>query len=132
MSRTIVNFVLDAFLLLACVSLLFTAAVLRFVFPAPSLARGWRLWGSDYDAWSNLQFALVSVIGLAVLLHVTLHWSWVTGVVVTRLLGRPARQAKADTGTHTLWGVAMLIVVVNLLGTLVAMASLMIQRPGGS
>ena len=87
-SKTIVNFVVDASLLVLVVSLLFTAAVLRFVFPAPSTSAGWTLWGRGYDAWANFQFALVSVLGLAILLHVMLHWSWVCGVIVTKLLRR--------------------------------------------
>ncbi len=91
MSRTMVNFVVDAFLLSITVSLLFITAVLRFVFPPPTAAAGWTLWGTGYDAWANAQFVLVSMIGLAILLHIMLHWSWVMGVVVTRLLGRPAR-----------------------------------------
>ncbi|MGD9723383.1 MAG: hypothetical protein AB7O59_19025 [Pirellulales bacterium] len=132
MSRTMINFFLDLFLLLITVSLLFTSAVLRVVFPAASAAAGWTLWGYDYDAWDNLQFALISIIGLAVLLHVMMHWSWVTGVVVTRVLGRPAREAKQDTGIQTVWGVAMLIVIVNLVGALVGLAYVTIQAPPGS
>ena len=81
------NFVVDAALLALAVLLLFTAAVLRFVFPAPSVAAGWTLWGYGYDAWSNFQFALVAVFGLAILLHVMLHWSWVCGVIVTECCG---------------------------------------------
>jgi hypothetical protein len=127
-----INFVLDAFLLVVCVSLLFASAVLRVVFPTPSAAQGWTVWGGDYDTWANLEFTLVSIIGLAVLLHVTLHWSWVSGVIITRVLRRPAREAKTDTGAQTLWGVAMLIVIVNLLGVLVGVAYLTAQAPPGS
>ena len=36
MSRTAVNFALDVILLLITLSLVFTTAVLRFVFPAPA------------------------------------------------------------------------------------------------
>jgi hypothetical protein len=43
-SKTTVNFVVDAGLLLLVVTLLFTAAVLRFVFPIPSTSAGWTLW----------------------------------------------------------------------------------------
>ena len=64
-SKTLVNFV-DASLLVLVVLLFFTAAVLRFVFPASSTAAGWTLWGHGYDAWSNFQFALVAVFGLAI------------------------------------------------------------------
>ena len=118
-------------LLLLVSALLFTAAVLRFVFPTPSQAVGWTLWGQNYDAWSAFQFVLVAILGLAILLHVMLHWSWVCGVVLTRFLGRSGREARMDDGQQTLWGVGMLIVVVNVLGLLVGLASLTILGPAG-
>ncbi len=132
MSRTMINFVLDLFLLSITVSLLFTTAVVRFVFPVPTAADGWTLWGGDYNAWANLQFIFVAIIGLAVLVHVAMHWSWVAGVVVTRVLRRPAREARPDTGIQTVWGVSVLIVIVNLLGLLIGAAYLMIEAPVGS
>jgi hypothetical protein len=125
-----VNFAVDATLLVLVVSLLFTATVLRFVFPAPTASAGWMLWGRGYDAWANFQFALVSVLGLAILLHVMLHWSWVCGVIVTKLLRRSGARNTLDEGQQTLWGVGMLIVVVNILGLLIGLAYLTIQRPG--
>jgi hypothetical protein len=128
-SKTVVNFVLDTGLLVLVVSLLFMAAVLRFVFPAPSAAAGWTLWGYGYDAWANLEFVLVTIFGLAILLHVMLHWSWVCGVMVTKLLRRSGREARPDEGQQTIWGVGLLIVVVNVLGLLVGLAYLTIQSP---
>ena len=128
-SKTIVNFAVDASLLVLVLSLLFTAAVLRFVFPVPSASAGWTLWGRGYDAWANFQFALVSVLGLAILLHVMLHWSWVCGVIVTKLLRRSGAKNTLDEGQQTLWGVGMLIVVVNILGLMIGLAYLMVQSP---
>jgi hypothetical protein len=127
-SKTMVNFVLDASLLAVAVAVLFNAAVLRFVFPAPSRSAGWTLWGYGYDAWANFQFALVALFGLAILLHVMLHWSWVCGVVVTRVL-RNDSKSRVDEGVQTLWGVGLLIVVVNVIGLLVGLAYLMIRSP---
>ena len=129
-SKTMVNFVLDASLLVLVGALLFTAAVLRFVFPIPTLAAGWTLWGSSYDGWANFQFVLVTVFGLAILLHVMLHWSWVCGVAMTKILKRPPRKAKLDEGQQTLWGVGLLILVVNVIGLLVGLAYLTVQAPG--
>ncbi len=128
-SKTVVNFVLDATLLVLVAALLFIAAVLRLVFPAPTIADGWTLWGSGYDGWANLQFVLVTLLGLAILLHVMLHWSWVCGVAMTKLLKRPPRKAKLDEGQQTLWGVGLLIVIVNVIGLLVGVAYLTIQGP---
>ncbi len=130
-SKTVVNFFVDAALLALVVSLLFTAAVLRFVFPAPSASAGWTLWGYGYDAWSNFQFVLVTVIGLAIVLHLMLHWSWVCAVFATKLLGRSGARQSLDDGQQTLWGVGMLIVVANILGLLVGLAYLTIRGPAG-
>jgi hypothetical protein len=131
MSRTVVNFVLDVFLLLVTSSVLFTTAVLRFVFPAPTAAAGWKLWGQNYDAWASLQFVLVSIVGVAVVLHIMMHWSWVCGVVITRLMRRPPGRVRADDGTQTLWGVGLLILVLNILGLLVGLAYVMVEGPRG-
>jgi hypothetical protein len=128
-SRTTINLIVDAVLLVLLILILFTAAVLRFVFPAPSAAAGWTLWGQSYDAWAAMQFMLTSIFGLSILLHVMLHWSWVCGAVLTRILRRRGRQARLDEGQQTLWGVGLLIAVVNLLGLLVGLAYLTIQPP---
>jgi len=129
--KSVVNFVVDAVLFSLVVMLLFTAAVLRFVFPAPSISAGWNLWSYSYDSWSNFQFALVAVTSLAILLHLMLHWSWVCGVFVTKLFRRSGRTAKLDDGQQTLWGVGMLILVINIIGLLLGLAYLTIQGPSG-
>lgn len=128
-SRTTVNFAVDFVLMLLVILLLFTAAVVRYVFPTPSAAAGWLLWGYGIDDWSAFQFVLVTIIGLSVLLHVMLHWSWVCGVVLTKILGRSGRTVRPDDGQQTLWGVGMLIAVVNILGLLIGLAYLAIQSP---
>lgn len=60
-----------------------------------------------------------------------LHWSWVCVVVVTKLLRRAGAGQKIDDGQQTLWGVGMLIVVVNIVGLLAGLAYLMVRGPGG-
>lgn len=129
MSRTLFNFLLDALLLSFTVALLFVSAVVRLVFPAPTQAEGWTLLGRGYNAWANFQFGLVCVIGGAILLHVMLHWSWVCGVVTSKLMRRKGPSAKLDDGARTLYGVGLLIAVLMLLGALVAGATFLIQPP---
>jgi hypothetical protein len=81
----------------------------------------------SYDQWTSLQFAMVAVLALGVLIHVMLHWSWVCGVVATRVARN--KQAKFDDGTQTLYGVGLLLVIFNLLGLAIAAAALSIQSP---
>ena len=73
---------------------------------------------------------------LLVLIHVMLHWSWVCGVLSTRILARrtvpggpPATKRKIDEGVQTLYGVALLMIVLHLLAGVVHAALLTVTSP---
>jgi hypothetical protein len=127
-SWTDINFWLDAALLVVFTALCWCSVVVRFIFPPGPSAQGWRLWGADYDQWAGVQFGLIALLALGILVHVMFHWSWVCNVVVSRL-GRD-RKARVDDGTQTIYGVGLLIVLLNVIGIGVAAAALMIQGPG--
>ena len=80
---SVMNFGVDSLLVVMLVSLGWIAAVLRLVFPAPTTADGWILWGWNYDQWSDFQFGCLCTLGLCVLIHVMLHWNWVCSVVAS-------------------------------------------------
>lgn len=69
-----------------------SAGILQFVFPAPEESVGWQLLELRYATWLRLHFASVAMMGLAVLLHLILHWNWVVGFITARV---PARAAAA-------------------------------------
>ena len=123
-----VNLLLDAALLVVFAALCFAAVVVRFVFPPGPGAKGWTLWGLDYDAWGGIQFGLVAALALGVLVHVMLHWSWVCNMVAGRFLG--SRSGRVDDGLQTIYGVGLLIVLLNVVGIAVAAAVLTIRGPG--
>jgi hypothetical protein len=127
MSRTLVNFILDTLLLVLFTGIVWVAATLRFVFPPGPEADGWRLWGLDYVGWANVQFVLIAIMLAGVVLHVMLHWTWVCGVVASRY-GRE-KKGKIDDGIRTLYGVALLIVILHLIGIALTAASLMVEDP---
>lgn len=127
MSRTVVNFWLDCVLAVTFVLLCWVSAVLQFLFPAGVDAAGWTLWGGTADDWRNIQFGVLCTLGLGIVLHVMLHWSWVCGVVATKLLGR--KSAK-DDASQTLWGVGTLVVVLHLLAGGLIAAWACLQRSG--
>jgi hypothetical protein len=136
MQRTILNFWLDVLLLVVFVALVAVSGVIRFVFPPGPAAAGWRLWGGGYQAWSELQFGILSGFILLVLLHVMLHWNWVCGVLSTRILLRRSTtgdgaglKRKMDEGIQTLYGVVLLMVILHLLGAIFLAARLMIEVP---
>ena len=120
-----INLALDIALLVAFVGLC-TAAV-RFVFPPGPGAKGWSLWGLDYDAWNGIQFGILAVLAVGILVHVMFHWSWVCNVVASRLSGD--KRARVDDGMQTIYGVGLLIVLLNVIGITVAAAMLTIQGP---
>ena len=126
MSKTMLNFWLDALLLVVFSTLCCISAILQFAFPAGPPGIAWTLWGWDYFAWRDLQFGTLCLLAVCVLLHVMLHWSWVCGVVTTRIL---ASNARPDDGIRTLWGVALLIVLFHALGIAVAVALFTIKGP---
>ncbi len=126
-SRTTINFWLDTLLLLLFLVLSWVAVVTRFIFPPGPDAAGWKLWGWNYDHWCGLQFAMLCLLGLAILVHVMLHWTWVCGVVAN-WNGRKKGPGR-DDGSRTLWGVSLLIVVFNVIGLAVALAALMVEAP---
>lgn len=130
MSKTVINFWLDSALLVMFLVLLWSATIVRFVFPPGPDADGWLLWGGGYRAWSDFQFATLCVFALGVLIHVMLHWTWVCGVATTRFSRKPAGQrTKLDDGQRTIIGVGAMIVILNIMGIGIAAAVLMVQGP---
>lgn len=130
-SRTSINFFLDAFLLVNFLTLCGVSVVLRYVFPTATESEGWTLWGLDYLEWTDIQFVTLCVLFAAILLHVMLHWTWICGVVTkwNRKRSGKAAVGKEDTGASTLWGVGLLIVIINVLGLGIAAAALSIKSP---
>jgi len=119
--------VLDAALLVVFVLLCGTAVIVRFVFPPGPAAKGWMLWGLDYDAWSGIQFGLLATLAGGILVHVMVHWSWVCNVLSSRFLRGDG--GRVDDGLQTIYGVGLLIVLLNVIGITVAAAMLTIRGP---
>jgi hypothetical protein len=128
-SRTMVNFWLDTALLVNFLALVWITFVLRFVFPRATNAHGWSLWGYRYDDWMEFQFWVLCLFVLGVLVHVMLHWTWVCGVITSKLPRREGKPVRWDDGTRTIYGVGLIVVLVNVLGLLMAVAALMVQAP---
>lgn len=122
-----INLALDTLLLATFVALCAVSVIVRFVFPPGPGAKGWWLWGLDYDAWAGIQFGLLAVFTVGVLVHVMLHWSWVCNVLATRLSS--SKKARVDEGLQTIYGVGLLIVLLNVIGITVAAAWLTIRGP---
>ena len=121
------NFLLDGMLLVVFTALCFAAVVVRFVFPPGPSAKGWMLWGLDYDAWGGIQFGLLASFAGGILVHLMLHWSWVCSMLASRFLGRG--KTRVDEGLQTIYGVGLLIVLLAVVGSATAAAALSIRGP---
>lgn len=125
-TKAIFNFFVDVALIVPIIIALWVTAMLRLVFPVPTSADGWRLWGLTYTQWSDVQFFSLCAFVLLALEHVVLHWNWVCGVVATKILRIKTRP---DEGVQAIYGVgAFIIVLVAMMVSLFA-AMAGVERP---
>ena len=123
---SLINFWLDVALLIAVVVVGWMTAVLQVVFPNPTTADGWTLWGHGFDDWHDLQFYSLCAFALLVLVHVMLHWNWVCNIVAVQVLRLKTRP---DEGMQTIYGVGLMIVLLNVIVGGVIAAMLTVKQP---
>lgn len=128
-SRTDVNFWLDLSLLIVFLVLVFVTVVVRFIFPSVEDADKWSLWSWTMTQWIDAQFVVLCLLSLGILLHLMLHWTWICGVLTQRILPRKGKKQNWDDGMRTIFGVGLMIVILNILGGLIAIAALTIRHP---
>ncbi len=87
MKRTNVNFLVDALALVALVFLAATGALIRYVLPAGS-GHTRALWGLDRHGWGHVHFWIAIAFCVAMVVHLVLHWGWITCVVRWDTRGR--------------------------------------------
>lgn len=122
----LVNFWLDASLLVTVGFIGWVTMTMQVVFPAPTFATGWNLWGLTYNQWHDLQFGSLCFCALLILLHIMLHWNWVCSVIAAQILRLKQRP---DDGMQTIYGVATLIVLLSLIMAGMIAAILTVQSP---
>lgn len=125
-SRTMLNFVIDAMLLCAAIAMSWVTVMLMVVFPVPTRTEGWKLWGLDYNQWRQVQFGFFILAALLALEHLVLHWKWVCGVIVTKILKLKQRP---DEGIQAVYGVGAFIGTLMAMGAAIVVAKLMVNVP---
>ncbi|MBX3396967.1 MAG: DUF4405 domain-containing protein [Phycisphaerae bacterium] len=132
LSSSAINFILDGVMLIAFMVVLIAAAIVQFILPEPASAADTTLWGLTYTGWIKILSGTIAVFAVLVLIHLILHWNWVCGFVTSRLSKALGRRVALTESTRTLWGVALLIVVLTLMGIVIAAAEFcVIRSPGG-
>ena len=81
---------------------------------------------THFDSCRRGSFGMLCVLGFGVVVHVMLHWAWVCGVVVRKLLHR---KELPDDGIQTVYGVGLLITLLLTAATVIGFAMLSIQMP---
>ncbi len=130
-SRAGWHFIVDCVLLGFLLSLAWLQTMLLYVFPVPTDAAGWTLWGLDYNTWSTISFFNLVFFILATLVHLILQWNWIFNFIVRRLPWRANVKTMPPLATRTLYGVSTLIGVLTALGVLLAIAYLSVIPPSG-
>ena len=92
MKRTNVNFLVDALALVALAFLASTGALIRYVLPAGS-GHTRVLWGLDRHGWGHVHFWIAIAFCVAMVVHLVLHWGWITCVVRWDTRGRSKGRA---------------------------------------
>jgi len=128
--QTMVNFWLDSVLLVNFLTLIFVAVIVQFIFPPAEASVGYTLWNMTLSQWMDVQFGVLAVFCLGIVLHLMMHWTWVCGIVGSRLLrGRDGKKRVMDDGQRTILGVGLMIVLLNIMGLGIACAALAIRAP---
>lgn len=124
----LINFWLDATLFTAVLVVVWVSVMLWIVFPAPTQADGWSVWGLSYDQWNTVQFVALCVAAGLAIEHLALHWNWVCSVLTTRILRRP----RLDQARQTVYGVATFVILLVLAQALIIAAMLSARPPSAS
>lgn len=125
-SRTMLNFFIDAALLFSAMSMTWVSVMLMVVFPVPTRSEGWKLLKMDFNQWRQIQFGLLMFTALLALEHLVLHWKWVCGVIATKILKLKNRP---EVAIQAVYGVAAFIGTLIMMGALIVVAMLIVQKP---
>lgn len=125
-SRTMLNFVVDAVLLSAAAAMAWVSVMLMVAFPVPTRTEGWKLFGMDFNQWRQVQFGLLVVAALLALEHLVLHWKWVCGVLVTKIL---KLKNKPDDAIQAVYGVGFFIGSLLVMGAAIVVCMLCVVKP---
>lgn len=119
LATALFNLGLDVILAATVSFVMWVSLLLHVAFPPATAAAGWTLWGWTFDQWRNAQFASLSILFLLIVEHVVLHWTWVCGVVTTKVLRLKKRP---DEAVQKLYGIGFFfgLMLIGFAGILAA------------
>lgn len=131
MTRSTLNYLIDAATLLVLLGMVATGLILEFVLPPGS--GGIRhapdtLWSLARHDWGALHFYTAIALAALIVLHLALHWNWVFTTTARLLMrGRPLRSA--DAWRRNAIGMCLLAAVFASLFLFVVFAKMYVSSP---
>lgn len=115
MTRSALNFVIDAVTFMAMLAMIATGLLIRFVLPPGSGERR-ALWDFTRHDWGDVHFWLAVGLGGLVVVHLALHWGWVCSFLTRWYAGADAHGRPKSALRRNLVGAALLLAVTGLIG----------------
>jgi heme/copper-type cytochrome/quinol oxidase subunit 3 len=125
-SMALINLLLDTVLFFAVVFVVWVSVLMQVIFPPPTTAQGWKLWGMTFDQWRDAQFYSLCVAGVLAIEHLVLHWNWVCCAIATHIL---KSKSKPDEGSQAVYGVGTFIVILLLVFASLLAAKISVVQP---
>ncbi len=131
MTRSTLNYLIDAVTLIVLLAMVATGLILEFVLPPGS--GGIRhapdtLWSLARHDWGAVHFYAAITMAGFVALHLALHWNWVF-TTTARLLTRGKPPASAEAWRRNAIGVGLLTAVLASLFLFVIFAKMNVASP---
>ena len=127
MSKTAINFWLNALSFLALLGLTATGGIIHYVL-LPGTGHSHELFGLGRHEYGDVHFYLAVVAVILLVLHLIMHWSWICCVIAKAL-----KRAPPPRRARTIWGMTTLLVCSLALGLGLCWASSLVkQRPDSS
>ncbi|MEK6644117.1 MAG: DUF4405 domain-containing protein [Planctomycetota bacterium] len=128
MRRSTLNLVVDAVTLLIMLAVAATGLILRYVLPPGSRGgAGLRLWEWTRHDWGDFHFYFITGMAGLLLLHITLHWAWICGVLRAMLRRPSASSIGRGSRWNSLYGGITFAILVGAVAGFLWFASLHVE-----
>jgi hypothetical protein len=114
MRRNTLNFVVDIVTLLAILGMTGTGLILKFSLPPGSGGRGLSLWGLGRHDFGDVHFWIAVTLGVLLIVHLVLHWSWIVGTIRRLTSRNGARTGRPASALLNVSCAAFFIAVVGV------------------
>ncbi len=112
MARNTLNLLIDAVTFLLMLAMAATGLLMAFVLP-PRSGHTLTLWGLDRHDWGDVHLWLAAALGVALLIHLAMHWSWVWCMVRRIVLRKEGSELRGKRWARWAAGVGILVVLTT-------------------